>query len=124
MNDAIRYRQSMVCFFADMWGENFQRVNNRENVVQTRVCGLNFVMIPHCRSFPKPQVEELIKQNNAIDIYEEYFNHDVVDHSSEQPSAKTLTVFRDPAAKKGITRSAPYISWCASTCVELYCSSR
>mmetsp|Transcript_22273 Transcript_22273/g.48962 ORF Transcript_22273/g.48962 Transcript_22273/m.48962 type:complete len:569 (-) Transcript_22273:238-1944(-) len=57
------------------------------------------------------QVEELIKQNNAIDIYEEYFTHDVVDHSSEQPSAKTLTVFRDPAHKKGITRSAPYISW-------------
>jgi hypothetical protein len=56
-------------------------------------------------------VEELIKQNNAIDIYEEYFNHDVIDHSSEQPSAKTLTVFRDPAQKKGITRSAPYISW-------------
>jgi phosphomannomutase len=42
------------------------------------------------------QVEELIKQNNAIDIYEEYFAGAVADHSSEQPFAKTLTVFRDP----------------------------
>jgi len=54
------------------------------------------------------QVEELIKQNNAIDIYEEYFQGAVVDHSSEQPFAKTLTVFRDP---NKIKRSASYISW-------------
>lgn len=60
------------------------------------------------------QVEELIKQNNAIDIYEEYFNSgEVVDHSSEQPYTKTLTVFRDPQASKmgEQTRSAPYLSW-------------
>jgi dynein intermediate chain 2 len=54
------------------------------------------------------EVEELIKQNNAIDIYEEYFAGDAADHSSEQPYAKTLTVFRDPSA---IKRSASYISW-------------
>mmetsp|Transcript_22165 Transcript_22165/g.68973 ORF Transcript_22165/g.68973 Transcript_22165/m.68973 type:complete len:575 (-) Transcript_22165:73-1797(-) len=53
-------------------------------------------------------VEELIKQNNAIDIYEEYFNGAVADHSSEQPTAKTLTVFKDPSP---ITRSCSYISW-------------
>lgn len=40
------------------------------------------------------KVEYLIKQNNAIDIYEDYFAGAVVDHSSEPPSAKTLTVFR------------------------------
>jgi len=57
------------------------------------------------------QVEELIKQNNAIDIYEEYFQGSVVDHSSEQPYAKTLTVFRDPAQQKGVRRSSSYISW-------------
>ena len=33
------------------------------------------------------EVEELIKQNNAIDIYEEYFAGDAADHSSEQPYA-------------------------------------
>lgn len=54
------------------------------------------------------EVEELIKQNNAIDIYEEYFAGAVADHSSEQPYAKTLTVFRDPSE---IKRSASYISW-------------
>ena len=53
-------------------------------------------------------MEHLIKQNNAIDIYEEYFSGTVADHSSEQPYAKTLTVFRDPSPLK---RSASYISW-------------
>ena len=54
------------------------------------------------------QVEHLIRQNNAIDIYEEYFSSAVADHSSEQPYARTLTVFRDPSPLK---RSASYISW-------------
>ena len=54
------------------------------------------------------EVEDLIKQNNAIDIYEEYFAGSQADHSSEQPYAKTLTVFRDPSE---IKRSASYISW-------------
>lgn len=56
------------------------------------------------------QVEELIKQNNAIDIYEEYYDGAVMDHSAETPYAKTLTVFRDPHADK-VTRSCSYISW-------------
>lgn len=54
------------------------------------------------------QVEHLIKQNNALDIYEEYFSGALADHSSEQPYARTLTVFRDPSPLK---RSASYISW-------------
>ena len=53
-------------------------------------------------------MEHLIRQNNAIDIYEEYFSSAVADHSSEQPYARTLTVFRDPSPLK---RSASYISW-------------
>ena len=56
----------------------------------------------------RAQVETLIKQNNAIDIYEEYFAGAQADHSSEQPYARTLTVFRDPSSVK---RSASYISW-------------
>jgi len=41
-------------------------------------------------------VEHHIKQNNAIDIYEDYFSGEHADHSSEAPSAKTLSVFKDP----------------------------
>ena len=54
------------------------------------------------------EVEDLVRQNNAVDIYEEYFHGSGGDHSSEQPYAKTLTVFRDPCA---IKRGASYISW-------------
>mmetsp|Transcript_30238 Transcript_30238/g.59057 ORF Transcript_30238/g.59057 Transcript_30238/m.59057 type:complete len:567 (+) Transcript_30238:151-1851(+) len=53
-------------------------------------------------------LELMIRQNNAIDIYEDYFIGDAVDHSGEPPSAKTLTVFRDPNAVK---RTATCISW-------------
>jgi dynein intermediate chain 2 len=53
-------------------------------------------------------VVHLLKQNCAIDIYEEYFANSTEDHSSEPPSAKTLTVFRDPNA---IKRTATSISW-------------
>lgn len=54
-------------------------------------------------------MDSLLKQNNAIDIYEEYFSGRVADHSSEQPYAKTLTVFRDPS--QHCKRAASYISW-------------
>lgn len=53
-------------------------------------------------------IEELIKQNNSIDIYEEYWGGQVADHSNEPPSAKTITVFRDP---NPIARGVSYISW-------------
>ena len=42
-------------------------------------------------------VEGDIKQNYAIDIYQEYFAGEYADHSSEPPSAKTLSVFKDPS---------------------------
>lgn len=73
-----------------------------------RAISVGLLFVRSCASL---QVEELIKQNNAIDIYEEYFQGSVVDHSSEQPYAKTLTVFRDPAQQKGVRRSSSYISW-------------
>eukprot|EP00736_Rhodelphis_marinus_P001001 Rmarinus@m.8609 len=53
-------------------------------------------------------VEHTVKQNNSIDIYEEYFAGMTTDHSGEPPSAKTLTVFRDPQA---IKRHATALSW-------------
>eukprot|EP00775_Hariotina_reticulata_P002074 gene2074-2393_t len=65
-------------------------------------------------------IENLIKQNNAIDIYEQYFSGFTTDHSTEVPSAKTLTVFKDPAA---VPRNVSCISWtpdCGSKAVVAY----
>jgi dynein intermediate chain 2, axonemal len=55
-------------------------------------------------------MEHVIKQNNAIDIYELYFNETETDLIDEQPSAKTINVFRDPNPSK---RTANHISWYA-----------
>eukprot|EP01083_Nonionella_stella_P218457 783365_1 len=52
--------------------------------------------------------ETAVMQSNAIDLYEEYFGDLAEDHSSEPPSGKMLTVFRDPNPVK---RSAAKISW-------------
>ncbi|KXS16505.1 WD40 repeat-like protein [Gonapodya prolifera JEL478] len=53
-------------------------------------------------------VEHCIKQNNAIDIYQEYFldNQDVL--CAEPASAKSVNVFRDPAPTP---RPASHLSW-------------
>lgn len=53
-------------------------------------------------------MEHCIKQNNAIDIYEEYFDDISADLSEEPPSAKTINVFRD---QNEIKRTATHISW-------------
>lgn len=55
-----------------------------------------------------PIIARCMKQNNTIDIYEEYFAGSDVDHSSEPPSAKGLAVFRDPNEVK---RTATSINW-------------
>ncbi len=55
------------------------------------------------------EVEELVKQNNAVDIYQEYFVGVTADHSAEVPSVKTITVFKDPGQR--YTRSASYVNW-------------
>ena len=40
-------------------------------------------------------MEHCIKQNNAIDSYQQYFeDEDEVEEAQEQPSAKTVSVFR------------------------------
>ena len=39
-------------------------------------------------------MEHYIRQNNAIDIYEEYFDEIEIDVDEEIPSAKTINVFR------------------------------
>jgi dynein intermediate chain 2, axonemal len=53
-------------------------------------------------------VEELVKQNNAIDIYQEYYTGIGTDHSAEVPHANTATVFKDP---NDVKRSASYLHW-------------
>jgi len=53
-------------------------------------------------------VEHSIMQNSAIDIYQDYFAGEYADHSSEPPSAKTLSVFKDPNEVK---RTVCSISW-------------
>ena len=52
------------------------------NAVITNNCAFNQVM------------EHTIKQNNAVDIYEEYFDDMAEDGCVEPPSAKTINVFR------------------------------
>jgi len=59
--------------------------------------------------------EHILQNNNAIDLYEEYFGGQPAgggdhgaDSSSTPPSAKTLCVFRDP---NKVRRTATKISW-------------
>jgi len=52
--------------------------------------------------------EQSLMQNYAIDIYQDYFSGEYADHSSEPPSAKTLTVFKDPSE---IKRTVADVSW-------------
>jgi dynein intermediate chain 2 len=61
-------------------------------------------------------VEGLIKQNNAIDIYEEYFAGIATDHSAEPPSAATVTVFRDPHSCPGARRATSCVAWHPDGC--------
>ena len=52
--------------------------------------------------------EEVVKTNNAIDIYEDFFAGRQLEQNTEAPYAKTLTVLRDPSSVK---REAQYLSW-------------
>lgn len=54
------------------------------------------------------KLEHCVRQNNAIDIYENYITEAVSESSDDAPSAKTVNVFRDPSA---IKRTASCISW-------------
>ncbi|XP_040438039.1 LOW QUALITY PROTEIN: dynein intermediate chain 2, axonemal [Falco naumanni] len=62
-------------------------------------------------------VEHCVKQNNAIDIYEEYFGEEeMAEVEDEPPSAKTINVIRDPNITK---RTATHLSWHPDTCKKL-----
>lgn len=53
-------------------------------------------------------VEHTVKQNNAVDIYEDYFPSDEAVRPLSAPEAKSVNVFRDP---NEIKRPATSISW-------------
>ena len=54
-------------------------------------------------------MEHYLRQNNAVDIYEEYFcSHKSTKVASDPPSTKTISVFRDPNEHK---RTVTHISW-------------
>eukprot|EP00118_Oscarella_pearsei_P004729 m.20661 g.20661 ORF g.20661 m.20661 type:complete len:748 (+) comp28058_c0_seq1:430-2673(+) len=55
-------------------------------------------------------MEHCIKQNNAVDIYEEYFHGVNTVVSNEPPEAKTINMFRDPSGD-GYKRTASSLSW-------------
>ncbi|KAL0483032.1 dynein intermediate chain [Acrasis kona] len=57
-------------------------------------------------------LEHYVKQNIAVDVYENYFSTTASvteDYRNEAPSAKTIAVFKDPAV--GYKRTATHISW-------------
>ncbi|NXQ29279.1 DNAI2 protein, partial [Alaudala cheleensis] len=68
-------------------------------------------------------VEHYIRQNNTIDIYEEYFEEEEEDEEEEQhPSAKIVNVVRDPNPTR---RMATHLSWHPDANKEVavaYCS--
>ncbi|KFQ56416.1 Dynein intermediate chain 2, axonemal, partial [Nestor notabilis] len=62
-------------------------------------------------------MEHCVKQNNAIDIYEEYFDEEeMIEVEIEPPSAKTINAIRDPNTAK---RTATHLSWCPDASKKL-----
>lgn len=55
-----------------------------------------------------PKVERCMKQNNTVNVYEEYFDNVETEIYSEPPYAMGLAVFRDPSQ---ITRTATSVNW-------------
>jgi len=54
-------------------------------------------------------MEHTVKQNNAIDIYEDYFPDDDATQPLPAPEAKSVNVFRDP--NEHLPRPATCLSW-------------
>ena len=52
--------------------------------------------------------ERCIKQNNEIDLFEEYFASEKAENMSEEISTKTLMIFKDP---NSIKRAVAKIAW-------------
>ena len=64
---------------------------------------------PFFLSFSFQETEHYLRQNNAIDIYEEYFScSESTPIASETPYAKTISILRDP---NDLKRAVTHISW-------------
>lgn len=63
-----------------------------------------------CTKLMEQTMDKCVKQNNSIDIYGEYFQENPPDEDEAMgpPSAKIVSVFKDPSPEK---RSAASISW-------------
>ncbi|XP_030317971.1 dynein intermediate chain 2, axonemal [Calypte anna] len=73
-----------------------KKVEKEENYVNT---------IEHLSTL----MEHYVRQNNTINIYEEYFEEEeMVELEDESPCAKTINILRDPNV---IKRMATHISW-------------
>jgi dynein intermediate chain 2 len=55
-------------------------------------------------------LEKNVKQNCALDIYEEYYKKTTFDYYSEVPAAKITAVLKDPHSPD-YNRTATHISW-------------
>lgn len=55
-----------------------------------------------------PIAERCMKQNHAVDLYEQFFEGPPIKYYSEPPSAKGLAIFKDPSKVK---RSVTSINW-------------
>lgn len=60
--------------------------------------------------------EKSIKQNNEIDLFEEYFSGESPEHLSENITLKTVMIFKDP---NEIKRAATKIVWHPDTSSDL-----
>ena len=56
-------------------------------------------------------MESCIKQNNAIEIYQDYFNEIDEATDCEEPKAKTVNLYRDPDSVDGHIRPVSSIAW-------------
>lgn len=56
-------------------------------------------------------MESCIKQNNAIEIYQDYFNEIDEATDCEEPRAKTVNLYRDPESADGHLRPVSSIAW-------------
>jgi dynein intermediate chain 2 len=60
--------------------------------------------------------EKSIKQNNEIDLFEEYFEGEQPEHLSETINTKTVMIFKDP---NHIKRAVTKISWHPEASIEM-----
>ncbi|KAL3314149.1 Dynein intermediate chain 2, axonemal [Cichlidogyrus casuarinus] len=85
-----------------------KKVEKDENYTSTmlNLGTVSFILASVIHSFQT--MEHFIKQNNAVDIYEPYFEDADMIEAEETPSAKIVNVFRDPYEVK---RGVNHISW-------------